>query len=47
MPGVQKVNCYWLCGCAARLTDRPSADISDLDLVDRLSGGRVDLTYGR
>lgn len=22
-------------------------DISDLDLVDRLSGGRVDLTYGR
>jgi hypothetical protein len=22
-------------------------DITDLDLVDRLSGGRVDLTYGR
>jgi len=24
-----------------------TADITDLDLVDRLSGGRVDLTYGR
>ena len=22
-------------------------DISDLDLVDQLSGGKVDLTYGR
>jgi hypothetical protein len=24
-----------------------SADISDLELVDRLSSGKVDLTYGR
>jgi len=24
-----------------------TADINDLDLVDQLSGGRVDLTYGR
>lgn len=24
-----------------------TADVADLDLVDRLSGGRVDLTYGR
>jgi phosphoribosylformimino-5-aminoimidazole carboxamide ribotide isomerase len=36
-----------LWGCVARLTDPLSADISDLDLVDRLSEGRVDLTYGR
>ena len=34
-------------GSVARLTDPLSVDISDLDLVDRLSGGRVDLTYGR
>ena len=34
-------------GCAVRLTDPLSADISDLDLVDRLSDGSVDLTYGR
>lgn len=27
--------------------DPAFADISDLDLVDRLSDGRVDLTYGR
>lgn len=26
---------------------KPVEDISDLDLVDTLSGGRVDLTYGR
>ena len=36
-----------LWGGAVRLTDPLSADISDLDLVDRLSAGRVDLTYGR
>ena len=36
-----------LWGCAVRLTDPLSVDISDLDLVDRLSEGRVDLTYGR
>lgn len=24
-----------------------AADIGDLDIVERLSGGRVDLTYGR
>ena len=30
------------------MADRPLAvGVSDLDLVDRLSGGRVDLTYGR
>ena len=34
-------------GCAVRLTDPLSVDISDLDLADRLSDGRVDLTYGR
>ena len=36
-----------LWGCVVRLTDPSSVDISDLDLVDRLSDGRVDLTYGR
>jgi hypothetical protein len=36
-------------GYVCRAADRPviRIDISDLDLVDRLSGGRVDLTYGR
>ena len=34
-------------GCAVRLADPLSVDISDLDLVDRLSDGRIDLTYGR
>jgi len=34
-------------GCAVRPTDPLSVDISDLDLVDRLSDGRIDLTYGR
>jgi len=34
-------------GCVVRLTDPLSVDVSDLDLVDRLSDGRVDLTYGR
>lgn len=36
-----------LWGRTVRLTDPLSVDISDLDLVDRLSNGRVDLTYGR
>ena len=27
--------------------DTPISDINDLALVDRLSGGKVDLTYGR
>ena len=32
---------YWA------LTEYYNIDISDLDLVERLSNGRVDLTYGR
>jgi phosphoribosylformimino-5-aminoimidazole carboxamide ribotide isomerase len=34
-------------GTLAVWTDRLLTDTSDLDLVDRLSGGKVDLTYGR
>lgn len=32
--------------CPPQLIDA-SLDIGDLDLVQRLSGGKVDLTYGR
>jgi len=48
MPGVQKVGSYLSSGVVRYGSLTPlSIDISDLDLVDRLSDGRVDLTYGR
>jgi hypothetical protein len=45
MPEELKVS--WICFSSLTSSSNSNVAIDDLDLVHRLSGGKVDLTYGR